>query len=259
MKKILYTGATSGIAKEVVKKIKHKYYIYVGVHNEKQLELTKEKYKNEKNIEVIKLDITNKSDLEQIKNIDIDILISNAAIGYGGSISEIDIKKVRENFEVNVFSNFKLVQIVLKNMIKKDSGKIIMMSSLAGIMPIKFLGVYSATKASINKLTQTLNKELKLLTKNIKISLIEPGMYKTGFNQVMLENKYKWMQKESYFKQELELIRKKENIFWNLFEKKKMNSIVKQIIKSIENDNRFIYSAPLSQRIIAKIYSLIKD
>jgi len=259
MERILYTGAASGIAKEVIEKIKHKYYIYVGVHNEKQLELTKEKYKTEKNIEVLKLDITNKKDLEQIKNINIDILICNVAIGYGGSICEIDINKVRENFEVNVFSNFKLVQIVLKNMFKKDSGKIIMVSSLAGIMPIKFLGVYSATKASINKLTQSLNKELKLLTKNIKISLVEAGMYKTGFNQVMLENKYEWMQKESYFKQELELIRKKENIFWNLFEKKKMNSIVRQIIKSIENDNKFIYSAPISQRIIAKIYSLIKD
>lgn len=259
MERILYTGAASGIAKEVIKKIKHKYYIYVGVHNVKQLKLTKEKYKTEKNIEVLKLDITNKKDLEQIKNINIDILICNAAIGYGGSICEIDIKKVRENFEVNVFSNFKLVQIVLKKMMKKDSGKIIMVSSLAGIMPIKFLGVYSATKASINKLTQSLNKELKLLTKNIKISLVEAGMYKTGFNQVMLENKYEWMQKESYFKQELELIRKKENIFWNLFERKKIKSIVKQIIKSIENDNKFIYSAPISQRIIAKIYSLIKD
>ena len=259
MKKILYTGAASGIAKEVIKKIKHKYYIYVGTHNKKQLELVKQKYKNEKNIQVIKLDITDKNDIEKIKKLDIDILICNAAIGYGGSISEIDMKKVRNNFEVNVFANFELVQIVLKKMIKKDSGKIIMMSSLSGIMPIKFLGVYSATKASINKLTETLKKEIKLLTKNIKILLIEPGMYKTGFNQVMLENKYDWMEKESYFKKELELIRKKENYFWNLFERKKLESIVKQIVKSVETNNKFKYSAPTSQRIIAKIYSLIKD
>lgn len=260
MKTILYTGATSGIAKEVIKKIKESYFIYVGVHTNKQLSLMKEKYKNEKNIKVIKLDIKNNTDLENIKKLDIDILISNAAIGYGGSISEIDMNLVRENFEVNVFSNFKLIQIVLKRMIKKGKGKIIIMSSIAGIMPLKFLGVYCATKASINKLTQALNKEIKLLNNDIKIKLIMPGMYKTGFNQIMLENKYKWMEKESIFKNEIDLIRKKENIFWNLLERKNMNSIIKQIINAINNNNnKLIYSAPKSQKIFAKLYSLFVD
>ena len=60
------------------------------------------------------------------------------------------------------------------------------MSSLIGLMPLKFLGVYSATKASIIHLTTTLKEELKLLDTNIKVVLIEPGMYHTGFNQVML-------------------------------------------------------------------------
>lgn len=259
MKKILYTGAASGIARKVINKIKHKYYIYVGVHNEKQLELTKNLYKNEKNIEVIKLDLLNNKDIDKIKNLDIDILISNAAVGYGGSISEIDIKKIREIFEINVIKNFHLVQIVLKNMIKKGSGKIIMMSSLSGLMPIKFLGAYSASKSSIIRLTQTLKKEMKMINKNIKISLIEPGMYHTGFNQLMLEDKYDWMKNNSYFKQELEIIRNKENIFWNLFEYKKLNSIVKQVVKAINKNNKFIYSAPKSQRILAKLYSIIND
>ena len=63
MKTILYTGATSGIAKEVIKKIKKKYKIYLGVHTNKQLELLKEKYKKDKNIKVIKLDLLNKNHL----------------------------------------------------------------------------------------------------------------------------------------------------------------------------------------------------
>lgn len=121
MKKILYTGATSGIAKEVINKLKNKYYIYIGTHTEKQKQLLKQRYIQEKNIEVIKLDLLNKKDLEKIKKIDIDILISNAAISYGGSISEIELEKVREIFEINVFKNFELVQIVLEKMIKKKS------------------------------------------------------------------------------------------------------------------------------------------
>lgn len=256
MKKILYTGASGGIAREVIKSIKNKYYIYVGVHTEKQLELQKEKYKNNKNIEVIKLDLLNKNDIEKIKTLDIDILISNAAIGHGGSLLEIPINKIKETYEVNIFKNIELIQIVIKNMIKKGNGKIIIMSSLSGIIPPKFIGAYSSTKAALINIAKVLKNELKLINKNIQISLIEPGMYKTGFNEIMLEEKYEI--KDTLFKEELETIRKKENLFWNLFEYNNKKSIVKQIIKSLE-ENKFIYSAPKSQRIIAKLYQIIKD
>ena len=256
MKKILYTGASSGIAREVIKRIKHKYFIYVGVHTEKQLELQKEKYKKAKNIKVIKLDLLNNKDLEKIKKLDIDILISNAAIGHGGSLIEIPLNKIKQTYEVNVFKNIQLIQIVLKNMIKKGSGKIIIVSSLSGIIPPKFIGTYSSTKAALINISKVLKSELKLINKNIKVSLIEPGMYKTGFNEIMLEEKYEI--KDTLFKNEFAKIRKKENIFWNLFQYKNKRGIVKQIIKSLEHD-RFIYSAPKLQRMISKIYMLIKD
>ena len=259
MKTILYTGATSGIAKEVIKKIKKKYKIYLGVHTNKQLELLKEKYKKDKNIKVIKLDLLNKKDIEKIKTLDIDILLSNAAIGYGGSIAEIDIKKLKEIYEINVFKNIELIQIVLKNMIKKGSGKVIIISSLSGLMPMKFMGPYSSSKASLIRLTQVLKKEIKLINKNIKIKLVLPGMYKTGFNQIMIEDKYDWMEIESYFQNQIKKIRKKETLFWTLFEKTKLNGIVREILKAIKEDNKFIYSAPKSQRIISKIYELIND
>lgn len=258
MKKILITGSRSGIANSVIENIKDKnYYIYLTVHTEKQLEMVKEKYKNYNNIECFKLDVTNSSDKEKIKGLDIDILFNNAAIGIGGSILELPIDKLRYNFEVNVFSSFEIVQIVLRKMINKNKGKIIIMSSLAGIMPISFLGSYCATKASINKLTTVLRNELKLLNKNIDICLIEPGMYHTGFNQVMLDNKYDWMNKDTYFKKELELIRSKENLLFNIFEYQNVKTITKKIVNCIEKENpKFIYRAPLNQVVMTKLYSL---
>lgn len=259
MKTILYTGATSGIAKNVIKKIKNKYIIYVGVHTKKQKEILSNRYKQEKNIKVIKLDLLNNKDIEQIKQLDIDILISNAAINLGGSLTEININKLKQVYEINVFKNLELIQIVLKNMIKKNSGKIIIMSSLSGIMPLKFTGSYSSTKASLINIAQTLKKELKELNTNIKIKLIEPGMYKTGFNQLMIEDKYEWMKEKSYFKEELERIKKKENIFLKIIEYKKTETITKQIINAIKKDNKFIYSAPIEQRLLAKIYSLFNS
>ena len=255
MKKILITGASSGLMEELIKEIKNKYFIYVTVYTKRQLENVEKLYEYDQNIKCFKLDITDEKDIEKLKNIDIDILISNAAIGNGGSIINIDIDKIRDNYETNVFSNFNLVQEVLKNMLKKNNGKIIIMSSLAGIIPIPFLGSYCSTKASIIKLTECLKKELKILNSNIKISLIEPGMYKTGFNKYMFDNKYD-DDFNDLFKEELELIHLRENIMMMLLERKNYKSIVKQIKKAIKNDNKFIYRAPLFQSIGAKIYNI---
>jgi len=260
MKKILITGARSGIINKVIESIKNRYYIYVTVETDKQLEIIKQKYKNDHNIECLKLDVTDKNDRQIVNSMDIDIFVSNAAIGEGGSICEIPFDKVRHNFEVNVFSNFELLQLVIKQMIKKKNGKIIMVSSIGAHLPLNFLGVYCATKSSISMLTSTLRNELKLIDSNIQIKLIEPGLYHTGFNQVMLENKYDWMDIDSYFRNILHKLRKRETLYFNLLEKQKLNTIVRQIVNAIDsNDDKFIYAAPLIQFIYSKLYNLFKN
>lgn len=261
MKKVLFTGARSGIAHATIKRLlDYDYEIYVTVHTDKQLELVKEAYQEYNNVICLKLDITNPEDLKQLESIDVDILVNNAAIGESGSIAEIPMDKVRNNFEVNVFSFFSVVQIVLKRMMQKGEGKIILMSSLVGIIPLDFLGVYSATKASIIKLATTLKNELKLVDNDIKIVLIEPGTYHTGFNQVMLNKKYDWMHKDSYFSQEIEEIRRRETMLFGTLEKRCLNSIVNKIEKAITSNNpRFVYRAPFSQAMLAKVYSFFAN
>lgn len=257
---ILFTGARSGIAKATIDRIlKTNYKIYITVRTNEQLKSIKEQYKKFKNVICLKLDITDKNDREKILNLDIDILVCNAAVSYGGSILEIPFELVRENYEVNVFSNFELIQLALKNMIKKDSGKIIIMGSLAGTIPLNFVGVYCSTKAAINMLATTLKNELKLISNNIKIKLIEPGLYHTGFNQLMMGNKYDWMDKASYFKNEIPKIKAKEKLMFDLLEKGKLDSIVDEIICAIKDkNNKFLYRAPTSQVLAAKFYNLLK-
>lgn len=258
MKNILITGSRSGIAKAVIDVLKDKdYHIYATTHTEKQALRLKEIYSDYKNIECFKLDITDKLDQDKIGNLDIDILLCNAAISNGGSLIEIDINDVRENYEVNVFSNLELIQKYLKKIINKN-GKIIIMSSLSGIVPINFIGSYSSSKASLIKISETLKNELKLINKNIKVCLIEPGLYKTGFNDLMFMNKYEDI--NSFFRNQMELIKSKEFILLHYFEKKSLKSITKQIIKAIESQNpKFIYRAPYSQVIGAKVYSIFKQ
>ena len=255
---IFITGGTSGIAFEVAKKLaSQNHVVYIGTHTKKEYKNLKVKLKNYKNLIPIKFDVT--KDIDKLSKFDIDVLYLHAGIGQGGSISEIPINKVRENYEVNVFSNFSVLQVVLKNMIKKGKGKIVIMASLLGIMPFKFLGIYSSTKASIISLTTALRKEIKMINKNIHICLIEPGAYRTGFNQIMLNNKYDFMKNDSYFKGQIRNIRKKEELLWKLMEKKNLNSIVNKIVKCIlTKSNKFIYRAPISQVIFVKLYNLFK-
>jgi len=258
MKTILFTGARSGIINKVADNIiKLNYFVYITVHTNSELEVLKQKYKNNVNVRCFKLDVTNKEDRKKLKDLNIDILVSNAAEGESGSIAEINMDKVRYNFETNVFSNFEIVQIVLKNMLKNKKGKIIMIGSLASTIPIPFLGSYCATKASIKKLTETLNLELKLLKTKINICLIEPGLYKTGFNKLMFDKKYDDMDINTYFNKQIELIKKSENIILSLFERKNINGIVKKITKAIIIEKpQFIYRAPFFQKLGAKIYTL---
>ncbi len=261
MKKILFTGARSGIAKSVIDKLKEQdYYIYATVHNEKQLEAMNKIYKKEDNIESFVLDITKKEDKNKIESLDIDILVCNAAISYGGSLVELDVDLVRDNYEVNVFSTLELIQVALKNMIRKKKGKVIIISSLAGIYPLSFIGSYSSSKSSLIKIAETLKKEIDMLFLDIQICLVEPGFYYTGFNQAMFENKYKKMNIDSYFKEKINLLRTKETFIHNFIEKKKLNSIVNKIIEAIENNTgKFLYRSPFSQVLFVKLYSLFKE
>ena len=256
--KILITGATSGIGYETgVNLLKKGHYVYFTVHREKQVKTVVEKLKAENLLSqasVFSLDITKENDRKLIYDLEIDCLICNASVGYGGSILDIPISSLEKNFQVNVFSNIKLIQMYCGHLfLTKKKGKVVVMSSLAGIIPIPFLGSYCATKASLISLTTCLKQELKLLTPDIKIKLIEPGIYNTGFNEVMIDNK-----KESqYFKEMDSQITSIETKLFHWVGHNNYHSIVRKITQAVEsNSNKLIYSAPFFQKVGAKIYSL---
>lgn len=255
MKNILITGARSGMIYPVIQKLKEKNHIYVSVHTESELKSIKRLYKDDKNIECLKLDIT--KDLNKIDKIDIDVLVCNGAIAESGSLFEIPIDKVKDNFEVNVFSNLKLIQRVSQKMIKKGKGRIVIISSLTSKMPIPFLGSYSGTKAALSVFARCLHYESMLLSSKIDIVLVEPGLYRTGFNKLAFDKKYDFMDYNSFFSNQIEFIRKCENVYLWLFEKRKLYSIARKIYEAITvSKPRFRYSAPMSHNLFSKIINL---
>ena len=253
---ILITGATSGIGFDVGVKLSNLgYHVFLTTEDDKQLEILNEKIKGYENIGTFRLNLTDKDDRKKLEKFDCDILISNAAVGQGGSILDIDMKMVRKCYDVNVFYNFDIIKLVLKNMIKKGSGKIIVISSMLSNIPLPFFGIYGSSKASVSYLTKSLKKELKFINKDIRLKLVEPGLYKTGFNRYMIETskteKYYYFNKAVY---DLE----KEIL--NFVGKSKLDSISNKIICAVkDNSDKTIYRAPLMQNILLKFYlKLIK-
>lgn len=258
--KILITGARSGIAYQVALKLaQNGHLVYLTTHTNNQAIAINKKIKSLKlNIVCFKLDITLEEDRKLINKLDLDVLINHAGIGMGGSIVDMNIETVKENFEVNVFSTYRLIQLFYRDRLKKQKpGKIFIMSSIASMIPISYLGSYCATKAAISTLAITLKKELKQINSNITISLIEPGAYKTGFNQVMIENKEKYLRKDSIFYKNIFTINQKMQKMFSIIEKKSLNSIVNKIVREVEKAKpSFKIRTPFLQIVGAKLYLL---
>ncbi len=133
MKNIFITGAGSGLGKSAAILLARRgHKVYASVHYEDQINSIKEIANSENlNIEVFKLDILQKEERELILNYNIDVFISNAAIGDSGSVADVNIERIKNVFETNVFSNLHMIQLALKNMIlNKKEGRIIILSSL---------------------------------------------------------------------------------------------------------------------------------
>lgn len=255
---ILITGARSGIGLDVALALeKRGHFVYLTTHTMRQAETLKKELSSSL-ILCFPLDITKEEEREKVKDLEIDCLICHAGIGEGGSILDLPMEKIRNNFEVNFFGTFSLIKAFLSNLVYKEHAKIIITSSVAGIVSIPFLGSYCATKAAISSLTKALRKELFLANAKVQVSLIEPGIYHTGFNDVMLDNKNPYLEQSIYFKEnhkEISIVMKR---LFHLFGKDKNSSIVKQFVKAVERTKpKKVYRAPFSTRILVKIYLLL--
>ncbi len=98
--------------------------------------------------------------------------------------------RLREQFEVNVFGTILLTQKFAKQFVERKSGKIIFISSVAGLTTDPFTGAYSASKHAIEAFAEALNKELHEY--NVKIATVNPGPILTGFNDRMFETWKHW-------------------------------------------------------------------
>lgn len=256
--KVLITGARSGIGFLTgITLASRGHFVYMTTHTNEEAHSLKEIVDSlGLKVMVFKLDITEEEDRKILNTLDIDVLINHAGVGVGGSVLDVPMKEIKKNFDVNYFSSYDIVRRVGNRMIKNNKeGKIIIMSSTAGVIPIPFLGSYCSTKSAISTMATSLRRELKTLGSNIKVVLIEPGAYRTGFNQAMIDDIDRYTNSDSVFYQDREKIHSSLTKLFHIIEKKKIDSIVVKIIEAVESkEPKAKYRAPFLQRIFTRIY-----
>jgi len=146
---------------------------------------------------VEKVDLLKASERAFLARQPCDVLVNNAAVSETGPIAEQPLDLVREVFETNVFATLDLTQRIVRPMVERGSGRVIMVSSMAGLMAIPYVGAYCASKHALEAIAGDLNQELK--PHGVEVLTFNPGPYKTGFNDRMWDSAYRWMDDKVHF------------------------------------------------------------
>ena len=180
---VLITGSSTGIGKVCALYLERAgFRVFAGVRKETDaMALEKE---SSGGLIPVYMDITDgKSVRSAVKVVSastggagIQGLVNNAGISVGGLFEFLTIGDIRRQLEVNVIGHSRVTQAFLP-MIRQGSGRIVFMGSITGIMPQPFLSVYSASKAALEAITDSLRLELRPW--NVPVSIIEPSIIKT--------------------------------------------------------------------------------
>ena len=111
----------------------------------------------------------------------IDVVVNNAGVGLAGAVEDTSIEEAKALFETNFFGVLRVCRAVLPILRAQKSGLIVNVSSLGGLVTIPFQGFYSASKYALESMSDAMRMELRPF--GVRVSLIEPGDFKTGFTE----------------------------------------------------------------------------
>ncbi len=111
----------------------------------------------------------------------LDVLVNNAGASLFAATEEASDEQIHKLFDANYLGMVRVIRVALPLLRRQGSGHILGVSSGLGITSLPFLGFYSATKWAVEALHEALALEVKSF--GIKVTLVEPGAYATGFSQ----------------------------------------------------------------------------
>lgn len=190
MKTALVTGASGGIGKAIVKEFISNGYFVVAQYNKNYKgiqELVEELPENQREyLFTISADFNVKGEAQKLFDKvsesfrHIDVLVLNAGKDLYKLYTDTTEEEWDSLFNVNVKANFMLSKLFLPEMISRQSGNIILVSSIWGNNGASMEVCYSATKASLIGLTKSLAKEVSY--SKINVNCVCPGVVDTPMN-----------------------------------------------------------------------------
>ncbi|AKU96048.1 short-chain dehydrogenase/reductase SDR [Labilithrix luteola] len=108
----------------------------------------------------------------------IDVLVNNAGRGFYAPALQIDVDRMREMFELNVFAPLRLVQLAAPAL-AESRGTVVMMSSVAGIVAAPRYAAYAASKFALEAISMSMRAELA--ERGVRVVVIRPGPVDTPF------------------------------------------------------------------------------
>lgn len=229
----MITGASSGIGKACVNLLVDVgFIVYAGSRTPEKIDIVHQ------NLYPIALDLTSheqiKSSIDAIykKQGSLDIVINNAGYGLISSVEDANEKEMKSQFDINVFSIFRVCKAAIPYMKDQENSIIINIGSYFGKVALPLFSFYSASKFAVEGLTDALKYELKDL--NIRVHSVVPGFTKTNFtNADLVENSYTFNRHSSYKK----ILDTTPQLMENINNGSDPKVVAKTILETINNHN----------------------
>lgn len=181
----LVTGASSGIGAIYAQRLAARGFdLLLVARDEERLEAAASALRNAHGVqvEVLKADLTQKDDvlkLEQRLRSDssISLLLNNAGVAADGLLANADTDQLERMIQLNVTTVTRLASAAAASFAKARRGTIINIASVVALFPERFNATYSASKAYVLSLTQSLNAELD--GTGVKVQAVLPGVTRT--------------------------------------------------------------------------------
>ena len=181
----LITGCSTGFGRALAEAVLKKGdYLLATAREPEQLRALIEHYPE--TAKPVRLDVTSPQDIQAAVDAaiatfgQIDVLVNNAGHGFIAALEEVSDVDIYQFFETNFFGALRLMRTVLPVMRQQGSGHIVNMSSTAGLVGFAGSSLYCGAKFALEGISEALAKEVESF--GIKVTLIEPGAFRTDFN-----------------------------------------------------------------------------
>lgn len=177
MKKIIITGASKGIGKEVALSVLRKNLIVIGVSRNHTIK--------HKNYFPIIFDLSKSKGIKKcindiiIKHKKIDAIINNAGFGIFDNIENISEESIESYFNLNLISHILISKFLISHFKKKNTGYFIFIGSEAAIEGKQKATLYSSAKHGLMGFVKSLREECN--KSDIRVTIVNPGMVRSTF------------------------------------------------------------------------------